>query len=368
MAARTSIRHAGNTVRVTLDAITAEVARLFDYPFDGSTTFLPPRIDGLPEEFSLGLIVGPSGSGKSSLLSQFGNAVLIDWDSSKAICSHFATVSDCVDRLSAVGLNSIPSWLRPYHVLSTGEQFRADLARRLSSGALIDEFTSTVDRNVARSCALAIRRYVDKAALTRLVFATCHYDVIDWLQPDWVFDTAAEHLTVGRSERRPVIEVDLVPCASRLWSMFRAHHYLDGDINPSARCWLAVWRGTPVGFASALAFPNGNIRNAWRGHRTVVLPDFQGLGIGVRISDAIGELYLSQGCRYFSKTAHPRMGAYREASPKWRATSKNKKNRSDYNLAHKTKEDGHKMRHLSRVCYSHEYVGLRAAVDCAAGG
>jgi len=70
-------------------------------------------------------------------------------------------------------------------------------------------------------------------------------------------------------------------------------------------------------------------------------------------------MFVADGYRYFSKTAHRRLGEYREASPNWKATSKNKKNRIDYRQYSGTKEDGHKMRHVERVCYSHEYVGTK---------
>jgi len=54
-------------------------------------------------------------------------------------------------KLSAVGLNSVPSWCRPYHVLSNGEQFRARMAAMLNSDTSFDEFTSVVDRTIAKS-------------------------------------------------------------------------------------------------------------------------------------------------------------------------------------------------------------------------
>jgi GNAT superfamily N-acetyltransferase len=99
------------------------------------------------------------------------------------------------------------------------------------------------------------------------------------------------------------------------------------------------------------------IKNAWRESRTVVLPDFQGLGIGVRVSDAVGEIFKSQGLRYFSKTAHPRMGSYRDQSPLWKPTTKNHMSRKDYIPERDTKEKNYRMLHAHRWCYSHEYVG-----------
>lgn len=346
------------SVTVAADEAVEEISKSFDYAFDGLSTTEIADLPPLPREYQIGLIVGPSGSGKSTLLRTLGTPADIDWSQGRAVASHFKDAADARDRLAATGLNSIPAWCRPFHVLSTGEQFRADLARRLADGACIDEFTSVVDRNVAKSCSAAVSRYVRAAPLSRVVFATCHYDVIPWLDPDWIYDTATGVLTPRGSLRgRPAIKLDLLPCSPEAWALFRQHHYLSAAINRASRCWIAVWGETPVGFASAIAFPNGNIPNAWRGHRTVVLPDFQGLGLGVRISDAVGSIFLAHGCRYFSKTAHPRMGAYRDSSPLWRPTSKNRKARPDYNSGRKTKELAYKHLHAARLTWSHEFIG-----------
>jgi len=136
--------------------------------------------------------------------------------------------------------------------------------------------------------------------------------------------------------------------------MFKNHHYLDSNINKAARCYIAIWDDKIIGFSASLSMPSGTLKNAWRGHRTVILPDYQGLGLGVRISDAIGEIHLSEGHRYFSRTSHPRMGMYREHSEKWRATSKNKKLRSD--ITHKNIYNNHYADN-KRICFSHEYIG-----------
>jgi GNAT superfamily N-acetyltransferase len=344
------------TCTVEIDDAVRAVCASFDFPFDGVSRFDVPEITP-PEDWGVGLIVGPSGSGKSSALASFGQEAEVEWHPGRAIVSHFASVEDAQERLSAVGLNSLPSWVRPYRVLSTGERFRADLARRIHTGAVIDEFTSVVDRVVARSASVALRRFVRARQLRRIVLASCHYDIVEWLEPDWVFDTATGRMTGRGCQRRPTIAIDVVPCNADEWRAFAPHHYLDHGLNRSARCWLAKWGPTTVGFVSALAFPNGAIQGAWREHRTVVFPDFQGLGIGPRISDAVADIFVAAGHRYFSKTAHPRLGGYREASPLWRGTSKNRRARLDYSAKFQTKEDGHKMRHAGRVCFSHEYIG-----------
>ena len=136
--------------------------------------------------------------------------------------------------------------------------------------------------------------------------------------------------------------------------MFKEHHYLSGDLSNASRCYVGYWNNNIVAFGAAMTMPNGFIKNAWRGHRTVILPDYQGLGIGVRFSDAIAQIHLDQGHRYFSRSGHPRMGYYREHSELWKPTSKNMKLRKDVtneNLFNNHYADN------KRICFSHEYIG-----------
>jgi ABC-type ATPase involved in cell division len=171
----------------------------FDCLFDGTSRFYGWSLPDATKlnKFSIGVIVGTSGSGKSTLLKQFGEENVITWSADKAIVSHFSNPEDAIDKLSAVGLNSVPSWYKPYHVLSTGEKFRADLARKLRDGAVIDEFTSVVDRNVAKAASVAMSKHIKRTGLSNIVIATCHRDILDWLEPDWVIDTDTGHMYDG---------------------------------------------------------------------------------------------------------------------------------------------------------------------------
>lgn len=350
-------------ITVNTNEITKAISKSFDFEFDGTTSFNSPQISEIDKksyidrDFSLGIIVGPSGSGKSTLLKDFGEEEEISWNPEEAVVAHFETAEEAQEKFAAVGFNSIPSWLRPYHVLSNGEQFRANLARRLKDNAVVDEFTSVVDRNVAKACSVAIRRYIDKKSLKNIVLASCHYDIIEWLQPDWVFDTTTGSVTTRGSLRRTKIVLEVLPCTADAWSFFCDHHYLSGDINRSSRCWIAIWDNVPVGFSANLALPSGSLRNAWKGHRTVILPDFQGMGFGVRMSEAIGDIFIKEGKRYFTKTAHPRLGEYRESSPYWRGTSHNRQDRKDYPVTDKKYSDALMQKHKTRVTYAHEYLG-----------
>jgi ABC-type ATPase with predicted acetyltransferase domain len=187
------------TCSVIKDDFIRASEKAFDCIFDGTSKFNQWELSDhdILKDFSIGVIVGSSGSGKSTLLKEFGDDEIIDWSTDRAIISHFDTPDDAINKLSAVGLNSVPSWYKPYHVLSTGEKFRADLSRRVKDDAVIDEFTSVVDRNVAKAASVAMSKYVRLNNIKRIVIATCHRDIVDWLEPDWVIDTDTGHLYDG---------------------------------------------------------------------------------------------------------------------------------------------------------------------------
>jgi len=107
------------SVTVNVDQTLLNALEPFDYKFDGTSTFSLPSFDAPKRDgsWAIGLIVGPSGTGKSQLLKKhYGITSEPIWDASKAIASQVQ-----YQKLSAVGLNSVPSWCRPYHVLSNGD-------------------------------------------------------------------------------------------------------------------------------------------------------------------------------------------------------------------------------------------------------
>lgn len=309
------------------------------------------------------LVVGSSGSGKSTILSRWFSASPVLFDE-RPIYRNFSSPESAERLLIACGLRSVPCWRRPAESLSNGERHRAHCALALDMGLqFIDEFSSVVDRNTAKALSYALQKHFRSNDVPLLVIATCHRDIIEWLNPDHIYDTdKRQWVDIGLprgSLHRPKIELNIRSenKGENLWELFRRHHYLSASYNRAANAFVAEIDGKPVCFSSVLRFPCGSLVNAWRGHRTVVLPEFQGLGIGTAVSEAIAQMVVDAGCRFFSKTSHPAFGKHRDTSRLWRATSKNHKARPDYNKDRKTKEDGHKMRHAHRFCYSHEYVG-----------
>jgi ABC-type lipoprotein export system ATPase subunit len=281
------------------------------------------------EEWSIGLIVGPSGSGKSTVLREaFGTQAVarFDWLADRAVVDAFPLdmpIKTITGLLSSVGFSSPPSWLRPFRCLSTGEQFRAEVARALAESpalAVIDEYTSVVDRTVAQVASAALAKWVRRRR-QKLVAATCHSDVIDWLRPDWVLEMPNGDFTWRLLQQRPAIALEIERVHHSAWQLFRHHHYLDGSLNRAAYCFVGRYAGRPAAFASCL---HQTCRGGgyWREHRTVCLPDYQGVGIGNALSEFVGALMLATGKRYFSTTANPAMIQHRSRSPAWRLARK----------------------------------------------
>src|SRR5689334_11070288 len=167
-------------------------------------------------EWRIGLIVGPSGCGKSTLARELFSDALVagfDWPADLSLVDAFPKalgIKEITGLLSSVGFSSPPSWLRPFRCLSNGEQFRVTMARALSERrelVAIDEFTSVVDRSVARigsaAIASAVRRGSAERNGRRFVAVSCHYDIVDWLQPDWTFDPSSAEFRWRSLRRRP---------------------------------------------------------------------------------------------------------------------------------------------------------------------
>lgn len=277
--------------------------------------------------WNIGLIVGPSGCGKTTIAREMFRDQFIegyDWFQRKSLIDAFPRemgIKEITTLLSSVGFSSPPCWMKPYHVLSCGEQFRVTLARALAEHpelAVIDEFTSVVDRGVAKIGSCAVAKTVRKRQ-QKLIAVSCHYDIIQWLDPDWIYQPASNEFQ-WRSERRsrPPINLEIVNVHRGAWELFRKYHYLDHSIQKAANCFMAMIDGQPAAFTAVIHFPH-RTSPSFREHRTVCLPEFQGVGIGNALSEYVASLYCCKKA-YTSITGHPAMIARRAKSCLWKMT------------------------------------------------
>lgn len=277
--------------------------------------------------WNVGLIVGPSGSGKSSILKHiFGDMQALTWGA-KSVIDDFKGelgLQDIADVCSSVGFNTIPAWLRPFAVLSNGEKFRAEMARRLlelPDPIIVDEFTSVVDRQVAQIGAHAIQKYVRKHN-RQFVAATCHYDVIDWLQPDWIFEPATMQFTRRSLRQRPPVAISIAKVSYEAWRLFAPYHYMSKDLHKAAQCFALFVDDRVASFAGMLRRPHPKVKNIMGCSRLVTLPDWQGLGLAMILIDHLSAAYKAIGERVHTYPAHPDLIRTFGKSANWRMDKK----------------------------------------------
>lgn len=348
--------------KITNDRYTEYVYDAFDIQNREETSVSIPMNLGEAKSFdwNIGVILGGSGSGKTTILKKLGLINQACFDPEKSLISNFDWVEpkEASLILSSMGLSSVPTWLRPFHLLSNGEQYRATLAYLVAKAVdgsviLVDEYTSVVDRDVAKAMSFALQKYIRREK-KRIILASCHYDILEWLMPDWTYSPQKG----GVLERgdwlrqgRPQISLQVSRVESSAWDFFKKHHYLTEELNKSCQCLLFEWNDKPIAICCVLNTPRKGMAEAMAISRIVVSPDYQGMGIGYSICSFIGGIYRDRMNRIFIKTVNPALGIKFNNSKAWRGTTFNGKKAPHVNLDAKAKN------RFDRVSYCHEYIG-----------
>jgi ABC-type ATPase involved in cell division/GNAT superfamily N-acetyltransferase len=356
--------------KIINDKFTEYVVESFDIQNKENTIVEIPMNFGECKRFdwNIGVIYGGSGTGKTTLLKEFGQLTSINFHKDKALISNFDWLEpdEATMLLSSIGLSSVPTWLRPFHTLSNGEQYRAELAYKIGKAkenevVLIDEYTSVVDRDVAKSMSYALQKYIKKFN-KKIVVASCHFDIMEWLMPDWTYSPLK-----GRVERheyarreRPKLELSIFRCRYETWNIFKQHHYMSQNLNKAAKCFCLTLNDKPVGFIAILPFPHGNIKNGYRISRIVVLPDYQGLSIGFAIIDYFASIYKSDNKNMYIKTSNPALFAVMEKNKnKWKFTNGVKKEQlnSEWMKKQQKSDKGGMLKMRNAITKSFKYIG-----------
>lgn len=267
--------------------------------------------------WNIGLIVGSSGSGKTTIAKEcFKDFFFFSgfkWDKPNLIDDFpkDCTVNEIVEALSSAGLVSAPDYLKPFGVLSNGQKMRAEIARlfleKINQPIIYDEFTSVVDRQVAQVTSYVISKYIRKKK-KQFIALSCHRDIVEWLNPDWIFDTDTNKFSWRNPTPRPKLEVKIRHATNDEWYLFERFHYLSKTHNKAAVKFLAEINGVPVAWCSILPLVGrAGIR---RIHRLVVRGDYQGLGLGHILMNFVGDycykhslkLTICTSLKYFARS------------------------------------------------------------------
>lgn len=174
----------------------SSVLNAFDLSIDKVSEKFKGNIQIEDKDWNVGLIVGSSGSGKSTIAKElFKDGYIFEQNYSESSViddmPKEKSVKEITKAFTSVGFASPPSWLKPYSVLSNGEKMRCDLAKSILEEkeiVVFDEFTSVVNREVAKTGSFAIQKAVRKMN-KKFIAVACHSDIIEWLEPDWIYNT-----------------------------------------------------------------------------------------------------------------------------------------------------------------------------------
>ena len=267
------------------------------------------------DDYNVGLIVGASGSGKTTFAEHvygkgcFRKYLAMDLP----VIDQFPkdlSYAGCSSMLSGVGLTSVPCWIRPAHTLSNGQAARAEIALQMAHAffedgpVTIDEWTSVVDRTVAKVMSHSIQKFARKLG-KRVVLVSCHYDVLDWLNPDWVIDCNKQSYHDRRSlqqgfKRSEELVFDVREVDRDTWKYFSKYHYLSDKLPGGIIKTFGLFHGEDqIGFQ---CFANYTPHNKKAGHkmqmhsnRAVIHPDYAGMGLGILMINEVAEIMAQAG-------------------------------------------------------------------------
>lgn len=266
------------------------------------------KIDGIniPENWNIGLVYGASGSGKTTLIKKiFGDDVFRTiLDENEPIINQLPkhlTYEECANILSGIGLNSVPCWVRPVKTLSNGQRARAEAAMLMVQDhpvVNIDEWTSVVDRTVAKAMSHCVQKFARKYN-KRIILCSCHHDVIEWLLPDWFIDCNEQKFHLRENEdffftKRDELRFDIKRIGRQSWRYFSKYHYLSENL-PGGKIYLygLFHENKQIGFqcfANYVPTRKGTTPIV-HSNRTVIHPDYQGLGLGIKLINESSKIF-----------------------------------------------------------------------------
>jgi len=278
----------------------AKAANSLDIDIEKKLSHTLEIVADLDTPFNVGLIVGSSGSGKTTLAKQvWGNDIFAEvLDLSLPVIDQFPAImnyDDCASALNGVGLSQVPCWIRPAHTLSNGQRFRAEIALQMAQDRefiVIDEWTSVVDRTVAKAMSFCVQKHARRTG-KRIVLLSCHHDVIEWVEPDWIIDCNLQTFDdrrLLRPARQEKLHFEIRLCERSAWKFFSRYHYLSENLPAGDITTYGLFIGeTQIGFqcfANYVPHVDKSKPRIMHSNRTVIHPDYVGFGLGIALINA----------------------------------------------------------------------------------
>lgn len=269
------------------------------------------KIDNIniPEKWNVAVIYGASGSGKTTLAKHlFGedifNNILNENEPIINQLDEDFSYEECANILNGIGLNSVPCWVRPVKTLSNGQKARAEAALLMTQKkelTIIDEWTSVVDRTVAKAMSHCIQKFAKKHN-KKIILLSCHYDIIEWIKPDWVIDCNKQEFKLPISDdfffnKREQLEFTIRKVDRNTWKYFSKYHYLSERLPGGKIYCFGLFHGeNQIGFQCFANYTptRKGTTPIYHSNRTVIHPDYNGLGIGIKLIDLTSDFMIKE--------------------------------------------------------------------------
>lgn len=323
----------------------------------------------LDTDFKIGLIIGASGSGKTTFAKNvFGNDCFNNnIDEKKCVLDQFDekyTYEQRAEILNSIGLTSVPCWIRPVNTLSNGQKTRAEIALTIASNkklTIIDEWTSVVDRTVAKVMSHCVQKNYDKNG-KQIILLSCHYDVVEWLNPCWIIDCNKQTFEDRRSLRQEFkrtnkIKFDVKQTNGSEWKYFSKYHYLSEKLPVGKLYHYGLFHNdNQVGYVCFANYvpklPHKKI--AYHFNRLVIHPDYVGFGLGIKfLNHVVVDLKEKINCDIYGAFSSTPVLKALSKDKKWKLINirKNLKSNNTGNSANKT------YMRLKVTMFSFKYTG-----------
>ena len=304
----------------------------------------------------IGMILGPSGSGKSTLAVELFGADCFDTllDLERPVIDQFPkeySYEQCVTMLNGIGLTQVPCWIRPAKTLSNGQRARAEAALQLASDReiiVIDEWTSVVDRTIGKIMSHCLAKFAKRSG-KKIILCSCHFDIIEWVNPDWVINCATGEFSRRLlREKKEKLTFTVKPCSRKEWRYYSKYHYLSENL-PGGKiyCFGLFENGRQIGFQCFANYSPLN-PNMYHSNRTVIHPDYCGFGLGMRLIDETSAyVQKHHGHKIRAKFSSLPLLKARLKNPKWKLVEQ------DFNL--KSRHKAGERRNVKT--YTFEFTG-----------
>lgn len=107
---------------------------------------------------------------------------------------------------------------------------------------------------------------------------------------------------------------------------------MNTEIAGGSKCYIALINDKPCGFIAITHFPHPKCAKFKRVHRLVVLPDYQGIGVGLRLLNFIANLYEQSKWRPIITTNNPALIYSLKKQQNWKCKFIGRQNHNDTSM------------------------------------